>query len=45
MDHGGSQDESTTGTILAVVAQGTKRLSVGATAHGRGGGFPPPSPR
>lgn len=38
MDHGGSQDESTTGTILAVVAQGTKRLSVGASVHDYGAG-------
>ncbi|WP_313544470.1 AraC family transcriptional regulator [Leifsonia aquatica] len=38
MDYGGSQDESTTGTILAVVAQGTKRLSVGATVHDYGPG-------
>lgn len=32
------QDESTTGTILAVVAQGTKRLSVGGTVHDYGAG-------
>lgn len=38
MDHGGSQDESTTGTILAIVAQGTKRLSVGGTVHDYGAG-------
>lgn len=38
MDDGGSQDESTTGTILAVVAQGTKRLSVGGTVHDYGAG-------
>lgn len=38
MDHGGSQDESTTGTILAIVAQGTKRLSVGGTLHDYGAG-------
>lgn len=38
MDHGGSQDESTTGTILAVVAQGTKRLSVGGAVHDYGAG-------
>jgi len=38
MNDGGSQDESTTGTILAVVAQGTKRLSVGDTVHDYGAG-------
>lgn len=38
MDDSGSQDESTTGTVLAVVAQGTKRLSVGATVHDYGAG-------
>ncbi|MCS5723458.1 AraC family transcriptional regulator [Herbiconiux sp. CPCC 203407] len=38
MDDGGSQDESTTGTILAVVAQGTKRISVGGTVHDYGAG-------
>lgn len=38
MDHGGSQDELTTGTILAVVAQGTKRLSVGGAVHDYGAG-------
>jgi AraC-like DNA-binding protein len=38
MDDGGPQDESTTGTILAVVAQGTKRLSVGGTVHDYGAG-------
>lgn len=38
MNHGGPQDESTTGTILAVVAQGTKRLSVGGTVHDYGAG-------
>lgn len=38
MDDGGSQDESTTGTILAVVAQGTKRISVGRTVHDYGAG-------
>lgn len=38
MDQGGSQDESTTGTILAIVAQGTKRLSVGGTIHDYGAG-------
>ena len=31
-------DESTTGTILAVVAQGTKRLVVGGTVHDYGPG-------
>ncbi|MGD8166129.1 AraC family transcriptional regulator [Herbiconiux sp. P16] len=34
----GSPDESTTGTVLAVVAQGTKRLSVGAQVHDYGPG-------
>lgn len=38
MDHGGPQDESTTGTMLAIVAQGTKRLSVGGTVHDYGAG-------
>ena len=38
MDDGGSQDESTTGTVLAVVAQGTKRLSVGGSVHDYGAG-------
>jgi AraC-like DNA-binding protein len=38
MDEGGSQDESTTGTVLAVVAQGTKRLSVGGSVHDYGPG-------
>jgi AraC-like DNA-binding protein len=38
MDDGGSQDESMTGTILAVVAQGTKRISVGGTVHDYGAG-------
>ncbi|NQX33313.1 AraC family transcriptional regulator [Herbiconiux sp. VKM Ac-2851] len=38
MDDGGSQDESTTGTILAVVAQGTKRISVGGAVHDYGAG-------
>ncbi|MDQ0896126.1 AraC family transcriptional regulator [Agromyces ramosus] len=38
MNDGGSQDESTTGTVLAVVAQGTKRLSVGGTIHDYGVG-------
>lgn len=34
----GSPDASTTGTILAVVAQGTKRLAVGGTIHDYGPG-------
>jgi AraC-type DNA-binding domain-containing proteins len=34
----GPQDEPTTGTVLAVVAQGTKRLSVGSTVHEYGAG-------
>jgi AraC-like DNA-binding protein len=38
MDAPGAQDESTTGTILAVIAQGSKRLSVGATVHDYGPG-------
>jgi AraC-like DNA-binding protein len=38
MTDGGSPDESTTGTILAVVAQGTKRLSVGGSVHDYGPG-------
>jgi AraC-like DNA-binding protein len=38
MEQAGSPDESTTGTILAVVAQGTKRLSVGGTVHDYGPG-------
>jgi AraC-like DNA-binding protein len=38
MDRPGPQDESTTGTILAVIAQGSKRLSVGATVHDYGPG-------
>ncbi|MCI0155418.1 AraC family transcriptional regulator [Leifsonia shinshuensis] len=38
MDDGGSQDESTTGTVLAIVAQGTKRLSVGGNVHDYGAG-------
>lgn len=32
------QDEPTTGTILAIVGQGTKRLSVGAAVHDYGPG-------
>ena len=38
MDAAGPQDESTTGTILAVVAQGTKRLSIGSFVHDYGPG-------
>jgi AraC-like DNA-binding protein len=38
MDDPGPQDESTTGTILAVIAHGTKRLSVGGTVHDYGPG-------
>ena len=38
MTASGSPDQSTTGTVLAVVAQGTKTLSVGATVHGYGPG-------
>ena len=38
MDEAGPQDESTTGTVLAVVAQGAKRLSVGGTVHDYGPG-------
>ena len=38
MDHSGPQDESTTGTVLAVIAQGTKRLSLGDTVHDYGPG-------
>lgn len=38
MTDDGPPDESTTGTILAVVAQGTKRLSVGGTVHDYGPG-------
>lgn len=38
MDDGGSQDESSTGTVLAIVAQGTKRLAVGGTIHDYGAG-------
>ena len=38
LDAPGAQDESTTGTILAVIAQGSKRLSVGATVHDYGPG-------
>lgn len=38
MEDSGPQDESTTGTMLAMVAQGTKRLSVGGTVHDYGAG-------
>lgn len=38
MINDGSPDESTTGTILAIIAQGTKRLSVGGTIHDYGPG-------
>lgn len=38
MEVGGKQEESETTTILAVVAQGTKRLSVGDTVHNFGPG-------
>lgn len=38
MDEPGAQDESTTGTVLAVIAQGTKRLSVGSAVHDYGPG-------
>jgi len=38
LDESGSQDESSTGTVLAVVAQGKKRLSVGDTVHDYGPG-------
>ncbi len=37
-DGPGAEDESTTGTVLAVVAQGFKRLAVGATVHDYGPG-------
>lgn len=37
-DQNGPQDESTTGTILAVIAQGSKRLSIGTTVHDYGPG-------
>lgn len=37
-DRVGPQQESTTGTVLAVIAQGTKRLSVGGTVHDYGPG-------
>lgn len=38
MDDPGPQDESTTGTVLAVIANGTKRLSLGGTVHDYGPG-------
>jgi AraC-like DNA-binding protein len=38
MDESGPQEGSTTGTVLAVVAQGLKRLSVGGTVHDYGPG-------
>lgn len=38
VDGAGPQEESTTGTVLAVVAQGTKRLSVGSAVHDYGSG-------
>lgn len=38
VDHAGPQEESTSGTVLAVVAQGAKRLSVGSTVHEYGPG-------
>ncbi|SDE07732.1 AraC family transcriptional regulator [Auraticoccus monumenti] len=38
VDGPGAQDESMSGTILAVVAQGAKRLSVGTTVHDYGPG-------
>ncbi|GAB3600516.1 AraC family transcriptional regulator [Microbacterium tumbae] len=38
MDSPGHQDESSTGTVLAVVAQGTKRLSIGSAVHDYGPG-------
>jgi len=37
-DQNGPQDESTTGTVLAVIAQGSKRLSIGTTVHDYGPG-------
>ncbi|AYF97996.1 AraC family transcriptional regulator [Protaetiibacter intestinalis] len=37
-DESGPQDESTTGTVLAIVAQGSKRLSVGDAVHDYGPG-------
>lgn len=38
MDEAGPADEPFTGTVLAVVAQGTKRLSVGSAVHDYGPG-------
>lgn len=38
MDGTGALDESSTGTVLAVVAQGTKRLTVGGAVHDYGPG-------
>jgi AraC-like DNA-binding protein len=38
IEESGPQDEVTTGTVLAVVAQGAKRLSVGGTVHDYGPG-------
>lgn len=38
VEHAGPQEESTSGTVLAVVAQGAKRLSVGSTVHDYGPG-------
>lgn len=38
MTYDGSPDESTTGTVLALVAQGTKRMSVGGAIHDYGPG-------
>lgn len=38
MDGTGSLDESSTGTVLAMIANGTKRLSVGNTVHDYGPG-------
>jgi AraC-like DNA-binding protein len=37
-DASGTQDEPTTGTILAVIARGAKRLSVGGAVHDYGPG-------
>ncbi len=38
MDGSARQDESTTGTVLAIIAQGRKRLAVGDTVHDYGPG-------
>jgi AraC-like DNA-binding protein len=38
MEGAGAMDETSTGTVLAVVAQGKKRLSVGDTVHDYGPG-------